>query len=234
MVKLPEEYANRKISLSMAGSGNPWDYFKPSSKITLRALHDGFSIEEIRIMLEITEEELLEKVELLINANLLRKENDNYFPTFLIVNEEETEKTYNHSKEIGRIISDELKRHWKEIKSEYSKLSISQEYSIEDLSLTLIGSKLLDIALLEAFVKDKTLLKPAPKRPSPDRSDAQYYFYMIEGPVEYHGKYGEDSKDLPWENWTFITFGKNIIDGKYNVPRGKLEEKCSNILEKEK
>jgi hypothetical protein len=124
-------------------------------------------------------------------------------------------------------------KHWKNINNEYAKLSISQKYSIDDLSLTLIGSKLLDIALLEAFVKDKALLKPAPKRPSPKRPDAQYYFYMIEGPVEYHGQYGEDSKDLPWENWTFFTFGKNIIEGKYNEPRGKLEEKCSKLLEKD-
>ncbi|NHK30595.1 MAG: hypothetical protein FK730_04545 [Asgard group archaeon] len=232
MVKIPEKYADRKISLSMAGSGDPWDYFKPSSKITLRAFHDGYSFDEIRTMLEISEEEQLEKINLLIEANLLRKENENYFPTFLIVNEEETEKTYNHTREIGRIITNELKRNWKEIKDEYAKLSISQKYSIDDLSLTLVGSKLLDIALLEAFVKDKTLLKTAPKRPSPKRPDAQYYFYMIEGPAEYHGQYGEDSKDLPWKNWSFITFGKNIIDGKYNEPRGKLEEKCSKLLEK--
>jgi len=229
-VKIPEIYANSNIFLSMAGSGNPWDYFKPSSKLTLRALHDGYSLAEIQKLFHVTKEELLEKINLLMDVNLLRKENQKYYPTFLIVSEEETKKTYNHAKEIGRIIADELVKNWETIKEDFAKLNISRKYSIKDLSLVLVGSKILDIGLLEALVKDRTLLMPAPNRPSPKRPDAQYYFYMIDGKKEHLGKYGEDETDLKWKNWTFVTFGQNIVNDKHNEPREKLEEKCSEIL----
>jgi len=189
-----------KICLSMAGSGNPWDYFKPSSKLTLRALHDGYTLREIQELLQISEEELMEKINLLIDANLLRKENENYYPTFLIVNRIEAKKTYEHAKKFGRIIADELNENWKELMDDYPNLEASKKYTTEKLSLVLIGSKLLDIGLLEALVKDGTLLLTAPTRPSPDRPDAKYYFYMKDGKTEYLGKYGENEKDLPWEN----------------------------------
>jgi hypothetical protein len=234
LVKIPEIYSKSKISLSMAGSGNPWDYFIESSKATLRALHDKHSLEDIQKMLDITKEELLERINLLIKASLIRKENDTYTPAFLIVDEDETKQTVTHSKTIGRIIANKFKIHLNEIRNEYDTLDISQIHSLDDLSFTLIGSKLLDIALLEELAKDKTLLIPAPKRPSPKRPDAQYYFFMVEGPVESLGQYGEDSKNLPFENWSFITFGKNIIDGKYNEPRGKVEKKCDELRNKSK
>ncbi|NHJ47518.1 MAG: hypothetical protein FK733_07010 [Asgard group archaeon] len=234
MVKIPEKYSKSRISLSMAGSGNPWDYFIESSKLTLRSLHDGYSLKEIQEMLEITKEELLKRINLLISASLIRKENEKYTPTFLIVDEEETKQTVTHSKKIGRIIADEFKTHLNEIIIEYEKLDISQIHLFDDLSFLLVGSKILDIALLEELAKDKTLLIPAPKRPSPKRPDAQYYFFMVEGPVESLGQYGEDSKDLPFENWNFVTFGKNIINGKYNEPRGKVEKKCDELRENNK
>lgn len=234
MKKMPEIYSTDKIILSMAGSGNPWDYFKPSSKLTLRALHDGYSLPEIRELFNVSEEELSEKMALLIDANLVRKENGKFHPTFLIVDKEETEKTFQHSEKIGRIIADELAKNWEKIKREFFKLEISKEYSINDLSLVLIGSKILDIGLLEALVKDRVLLRPAPKRPSPERPDAQYYFFMIDGQPEHLGKYGENSEDLPWENWAFVTFGQNIVKNKSNIPREKLEERCIELLKRQK
>ncbi|MBK5112967.1 MAG: hypothetical protein KGD59_14770 [Candidatus Heimdallarchaeota archaeon] len=232
-MKIPEIYADKNVVLSMAGSGNPWDYFIPSSKLTLRAIHDGYSLAEIQELFQISEEDLFEKINLLMEANLLRKDNGNYYPTFLIADEKETLATYNHSKKFGRIIADELVNNWEEIKSKYKELEISKTHSINDLSLVLVGSKILDIGLLEALVKDRTLLTPAPKRPSPKRPDGQYYFFMIDGKVEYLGKYGEDSKDLPWENWHFFTFGLNIINEKYNEPRGRIEERYDELRKNE-
>jgi len=233
MVKIPEIYAKSKIYLSLAGSGNPWDYFKPSSRFTLRALHDGYTVSEIQKLLHISEEELIEKINLLIDAHLLRKEEENYYPTFLIVNEIEAEKTYQHAKIFGRIIADELIKNWKELMDDFVNLEASQKFTIDKLSLVLIGSKLLDIGLLEALVKDGTLLITAPTRPSPDRPDAKYYFYMVEGKTEYLGKYGENETDLPWKNWTFVTFGQNIVNNEHNKPREKLEEKCSELLKQQ-
>ncbi len=214
----------------MAGSGNPWDYFQPSSKLTLRAIHDGHSLAEIQELLHISEEELLGKVNLLIDASLVKRENGKYHPTFLIVDKDETKKTFHHSEKIGRMISDELMKNFARLSRKFTELEISKVYSIDDLSLVLIGSKILDIGLLEALVKDRVLLRPAPKRPSPKRPDAQYYFFMIDGQPEHLGKYGEDSIDLPWEEWTFVTFGQNIVDDRENILREQLEERCNEGL----
>jgi hypothetical protein len=233
-LRIPDIYANSEITLSMAGSGDPWSYLKPSSKLTLRALHDGYSLADIQSMFQISEDDLLEKIDLLVEANLVKKEHGKYRPTFLIVGAEETKKTFSHAKKIGRIIADELINNLQEIASRFSRLRISEQYTLDELSLVLVCSKILDIALLEVLAKDRTLLRPAPSRPSPKRPNAQYYFFMIDGPPEHLGKYGENSTDLPWTNWTFVTFGQNIVKGQKNLPRENLEARCNEMLKKHK
>ena len=218
----------------MAGSGDPWSYLKPSSKLTLRALHDGYSLVDIQNMFQISEDDLLEKIRLLADANLVKKEHGKYSPTFLIVDAAEATNTFNHAKRFGRIIADELVNNLKEIATKFSQLEISEQYTLHELSLVLVGSKILDIGLLEALARDRTLLGPAPTRPSPNRPDAQYYLFMIDGPPEYLGKYGENSEDLPWANWTLVTFGQNVVQGKKNHPRENLEARCNEILKKQK
>lgn len=218
----------------MAGSGDPWSYFKPSSKLTLRALHDGYSLVDIQRMFQTSEDDLLEKIGLLVDAGLVKKERGRYCPAFLIVDAEETTKTFYHAKRFGRIIADELTNNLEAITRGFSYLEISERHTLDELSLVLIGSKILDIALLEVLAKDRTLLRPPPKRPSPNRPDARYYFFMIDGPPDYLGKYGENSENLPWTNWTFITFGQNTIQGQKNIPRENLEARCNEMLEKHK
>ena len=229
---IPDIYANRNIYLSLAGSGDPWSYFKVSSKLTLRALFDGYSLEEIQKIFQISKDELQEKIDLLVDAGLLKTCGGKFVPSFLIVNEEETERTFWYAKEIGKMLAKEFMKYWKEVNLDYQKLKISEKYSINKLSLVLIGSKILDIALLEVLAKDGSLLQPAPNRPSSKNPEARYYFYMVEGEVEYLGKYGENSMDLPKKNWTFVTFGLNIIDGKENPHRNEIENKC-DLLRKQ-
>ena len=103
------------------------------------------SLLEIQEMFQITEEELLEKINLLVEASLLRKEKENYCPEFLIADRVEAVQTYEHSKIIGRILADEIKGNWLEIEKKYNMLKISEKYSFDKLSLMLVGSKILDI-----------------------------------------------------------------------------------------
>jgi hypothetical protein len=55
---------------------------------------------------------------------------------------------------------------------------------------------------------------------------------MIDGKPEHLGRYGEDSIDLPWEKWTFVTFGQNIVGDTGNIPREQLEARCNEALKK--
>jgi hypothetical protein len=129
-LRIPDIYADSKITLSMAGSGDPWSYLRPSSKLTLRALHDGYSLPEIQRMFQISEDDLLEKIELLIDANLVKKERGKYCPTFLIADAKETRKTFHHAKRYGRIIADELINNLEEVTSKFSQLKISERYTL--------------------------------------------------------------------------------------------------------
>jgi len=126
MKEMAEIYSKSNLILSMAGSGNPWDYFKPSCKLTLRALHDGYSLVEIQRLFQVSEKELWEKINPLIDANLVKKEDEKYYPTFLIVDEEETKKTFHHTEKIGRIIADELSNSLEELEKEFSKRARAQ------------------------------------------------------------------------------------------------------------
>lgn len=40
--------------------------------------------------------------------------------------------------------------------------------------------------------------------------------------------------DLPKENWSFVTFGQNMVNGKQNEPRNRIEEKCDRLRKKGK
>ncbi|MDF1538749.1 MAG: hypothetical protein P1Q69_07590 [Candidatus Thorarchaeota archaeon] len=73
-------------------------------------------------------------------------------------------------------------------------------------------------------------MPPAPSRPSLDRPNAHYYFFMVEGDPSHLGAYGQDDSNMPWENWHFITFGQNIINGKANFERKQMEERYSALI----
>jgi hypothetical protein len=112
----------------------------------------------------------------------------------------------------------------------FSQLSFSKSYSLKEQGFMFVGARILDIGMLGALVRDKSLLEIAPSRPSPKSPDGRYYFWMVEGEPEHLGKYGQDDTDLSWANWHFLNFGQTILDGMINQKRKIFEYKSANII----
>ncbi|MFX0091124.1 MAG: hypothetical protein ACFFBD_05115 [Candidatus Hodarchaeota archaeon] len=227
------KYDEKQVYASLAGSGNPWGALTRIRARILFALHDKLSIFDIATLFGKTTEDIEAEITPLIEANLLKKQNGIYSPTFIISDATETRRVTDHAQIIGKKLAEQLLSRWEEIETVYSSLDVSQNYTFKEIGLMLVGSRLLDINLLEGLVQDGMILS-APNRPSPDRPDARYYFWMVEGKPEDLGKYGQEDIDLPWSNWSFLTFGRNIINDNPNAARNDLEEKCRELIKSKK
>ncbi|NPD88733.1 MAG: hypothetical protein HGN29_08405 [Asgard group archaeon] len=234
MNSVPNIYEKKKIHFSMAGRGDPWSHLTITRKNILLALHEKHNVEELESIFGLSKKELLDEIQPLEEASLVKRENNFYIPQFFIANLEETQIIYEHSRKIGEILAESLISKWKEIEASYKKLEISQDSSLKEQAFMLIGSRILDIGLLGALVKDGSLLDSAPLRPSPNRPDAKYYFWMIEGELVHLGKYGQEEIKLPWSDWYLLNFGQSWINNKRNEKRDSREEKCKEIIESNK
>ena len=216
---------------SMAGSGDPWSYWTVLRRKILRKMHDGLTTFELAQAFNQSTEQILSELQPLQTASLIKPDKGGFKPTFFIADRQETEKVYQHSQSTGRKLSEALLSHWNHLESAYRELSLSQHQNFDELSFMLVGSRILDIGLLGALTRDRTLLTTAPSRPSPERPDARYYFWMVEGELEHLGKYGQNDTDLPWSDWHLLTFGKNWIEGEHNTAREDLERRCAELIE---
>lgn len=231
MKEIPKKYEESHAYFSLAGSGDPWSYLTKIRKNILRALHDRLSTEEIASTYNLSLDDLMNEIEPLIESTLVQKIRNNFAPTFLITNHEETKIVFNHSKEMGRKLADILILNWGEIEQVFEQLEISQKHSFAEQSFLLVGSRMLDIGLLEELVKDGNILKPAPLRPSPNRPNARYYFFLIEGKLEHLGKYGQNDFDLPWSDWHIYNFGQSWIGEQRNESRDEIEKKYEENMQ---
>jgi len=231
MGKEYNKYEEIQTYLSLAGSGDPWSYLSKTRKNILRALHDRIPFNEVASSFNMTLDELRRELQPLIDSSLVIEEGGEFLPTFLIVDSEETRLVYEHSKELGELLAEIIISNWLLIQDTFLKLSISKKHSLSDLAFMLVGSRILDIALLGELVKDGSLLQAAPLRPSLTKPDARYYFWMIEGEAKYLGKYGQDDIDLPWLNWHILNFGQSSIKGRRNEARDQTEKKYRDLMD---
>lgn len=218
--------------MSMAGRGNPWGALTTLRKQLMRALYDQLPLSELAETFELSVAEIKSELAPLVSAQLVKEVDESYKPAFFIANGAQTQRITDHASRAGQALASHLWDHWDDLEDHYHRLSVSADYSFQDLAFLLLGGRLLDIGLLEALAKDKALLLPAPARPSSDRPDARYYFWMIEGDLTKLGKYGQEDIGLPWASWRFLTFGQNFIDLQFNNARQALEEKCSELVDK--
>ncbi len=226
-----KEYDGSRVHLSLAGSGDPWSSLTKLRKRVLRELHDTPEINELASLLEKSPEEITEEIHPMMEASLVHEVEGGFRPSFLVTDEVETQTVFNHSHEFSKHLADITEDNLHRVKDSYQGLSLSQTYKFEDIAFFLVGGRILDIKLLEKLTRGNRVMPPAPSRPSPDRPDAHYYFFMVEGDPHHLGGYGQDDSNMPWEKWHFITFGQNLVDGKYNPERQKIEQEYSVLKE---
>ena len=214
----------------MAGSGNPWSAFTKYRKRILRELHDCPNLDELATYLETTPDNLRSEIQPLKEASLVSETEGLYRPDFLVTDDIETQRVFNHACDFGLLLADTTESRLKDLKDAYKKLSLNNQHDFEELAFLLVGGRILDIKLIEKLTEGKRIMPPAPPRPSHERPDAHYYFYMVEGEPEHLGKYGLEDMDLPWKSWHYFSFGQNLINGSSNFDREQVEERCKEIM----
>lgn len=223
-------YKNKKIYCSMAGSGDPWSALTRLRRCVLLALHDGLTVGRLSEVFNISVEQIISELHPLIESSLVKAVNSQYTPDFFISNRSETKQVYSHSKSTGKALAEALLADWDQLEQSFSQLSLSKAYSLKEQGFIFIGARILDLGVLGALTRDETLLETAPPRPSPERPDGRYYFWMVEGEPEHLGKYGQDDTDLSWTNWHLLNFGQTMIGGIVNLKRKAFEAKSANII----
>ncbi len=220
-----------QIHLSLAGSGDPWSSLTKLRVWLLRELHNGVDLNELASRLDLTPEELSAEIQPLQDTSLVFSSNGQLRPSFLFANYEETQLVYKHASEFSKTIADSIEENFENIRESYMKLDVSNEYNFEEMAFLLIGGRIIDIKLLEKLTEGQRLMPPAPPRPGPERPDAHYYFWMIEGEKKHLGEYGLDDYDLPWQSWRYFSFGQNIMNGRPNIKRVEMKERCFELIE---
>jgi hypothetical protein len=196
----------------MAGNGSPWAVLTPLRKQILRALHDGHTADELRNLFELSNEQVHKELAPLAEASLLQTEDDVYLPAFFIADAEEVGRVCEHARAVGSKMGGELLRRWSELENLYAQLSIHSAEPLSTHAFLLIGDLVLDLGLLAALEREGSLLPAPPPRPSPERPDAQYFFWMIEGTFDQVCRYGHRDEELPWDPWRLVSFGQYYID----------------------
>lgn len=224
-------YDGSRVYLSLAGRGDPWSSLTKLRKRILRELHDVPDIVELASILEIPLEELRSEIQPLIDANLAFTSNGDFRPSFLVTDLCETQTVYNHACEFSKNLVNKVEENFANIRESYEQLELSKNYEFDKLALLFVGGRIMDIKLLDKLATGNRVMPPAPSRPSPNRPDAHYYFFMVEGDVTHLGRYGQNDTNMPWVSWHFLTFGQNSIDGKANSERNQMEERYNDLID---
>ena len=220
-----------RVHFSLAGSGDPWSSLTKLRVQIMKELLDGTDLSELASELDLTLEKLKVEIQPLQDASLVWESNGKLKPSFLICDFDETQLVYNDACVFSKNLADTLEDHFDDIKDSYRNLDVSKEWDFEKLAFLLVGGCIIDIKLLEKLTTGSRLLPPAPPRPSPERPDAHYYFWMIEGEKKHLGEYGLDDYDLPWPSWRYFSFGQNLINSKPNPDREQMETKYRELVE---
>jgi hypothetical protein len=159
----------------------------------------------------------------LTDAHLVREYQGTYEPTFFIADKAETAQVTDHAKQISRELAEYCVQQWQPMQQIFEELQLEPRQSFVDLAFFLVGDMILDVGVLDSLARDRSLMPAAPSRPSPDKPNARYYFWMISGVYEQLGHYGQRATSLPWDHWHLLTFGQYEINNQPNRHRTHFE-----------
>jgi hypothetical protein len=213
------------LQFGMAGSGKPREVLTPLRQEILLALHAGQGLKDIAGAHQMTEAALVAEIQPLVQASLVQCIAECYYPTFFIADSDETRRIIDYAEIVGTLLAERLQDHWATLRLIYGELDTNAAF--EDRALFLVGSRLLDIELLDVLAEDNKLMQPSPKRPSPTAPYAQYHAWMIAGTKDQSGRYGQSQTWLNQDGWSLLTFGMYMIDDQRNEPRFALEAQAA-------
>ncbi len=221
---------SHRLHAIMAGSGNPYSVLSKLRLRILRALHDTSSIEDLATIVGLERDEVSAELAPLREAQLIAEVDGNPRPNFLIATSRETHMVDSHAAGVGQQLAKRLLELEPAITGAFEQLTVGRETTLRDLSFLLIGDRILDVGLLDALSRERTLMPSAPARPSPIDPDARYYCWMIEGDHDQLGRYGQRMTTLPWDDWHLITFGQYTVGDNPNSDRDRIESAARAYL----
>lgn len=224
-------FTQHQLHCSMAGGGDPWSALTKRRLSILMGLHQQRSLKEIADTLNLTHNDLMNELTPLEESHLIRKANNTFHPDIFIADAEETERIFEHAQKTGEWIARSTINYWPRLERAFRKLSIDDDYSLQEVGFTFAGARILDVGVLGALIVDGSLLPSAPRRPSATRPDGQYYFWLIDGKTKHLGKYGQDDTDLPWQNWHVLNFGQSWINDEKNTYRKTFEDRITQTIQ---
>ena len=174
----------------------------------LIGLHNGYSKDEMKIILNWSDTLLMEEIELLIDNGYLKQENQHVFPSISIIMQDEGKHIFKHVENIAEEIVISIIEVEPEINKIYSKMSISNSHLYSEMSFFLLSDVLLDnwqINNVESdfLIKERTL-----------RHGKRYYIQFAEKDTLYNkevfGIYG--NQYTCQDTICFITYGNNRVN----------------------
>lgn len=176
-----------------------------TEKNILILLHEKVYNEEIKKQLNLDDSTWNEKINYLFGNGLIKKKNENFIPSILIINENEGKElkhfTDSLAKEISIITLDRLLS----IKEETNK--VFKNYSFNDISFFILGAVANDFWQLkfyqEEFIKSFV----------PQRGNEKFYFALIQNSPMFEIY---ETNYYVYPKFDFITFSSNKFD--YNIP----------------
>ena len=91
------KYDGSRVHLSLAGSGDPWSTLTKLRKRILRELHDQPDLDSLADILGMKPANLIDEIRPMMDASLVHEMKGSYHPSFLVTDEVETQKVYDHA-----------------------------------------------------------------------------------------------------------------------------------------
>ena len=207
------------LQLAMMGNGNPREVLTPKRQHLVFELLSHTSVVGLGRALGLSEQNVRLELEQLELSSFVVHRAGTYSPAFLVVTAGEAGRVKRLVKRTAELQVDLLRRCWQPL-IELVPPPFSQSVTSQEMLFLFVGNGLLDQALLDALTREGQLM-PMPLRSA--ASSSRYYLWLVEGPPDVLGHYGQRATALPWKGWYLITFGRYSVGPKDNLARASLE-----------
>jgi hypothetical protein len=204
---------NYEFKMISSGDNRPnFKVYKDSLREILILLHHGISQEEIKTYFKFTDSQLSQKLELLIDANFIKRTDKGYLPSVFICSFKEGQIMQDECMKMIQETANSIERNLPIIKSEIQAISSLKEFSFEQLSLLILSDVLLDNWQIEN-VENDFLNKERTKRHGKNYY-ASFQAKTKNDSVEAFGVFGnqiEDTLNFSICRYGNIRYAKQIV-----------------------